>query len=197
LTNDVTAALHVASLQEHLDIAQFAEIKVALLVQGVILQLQFLNLSFQLRISRACTRNWLGNTATHAARSTAGSGLTTGSTSHRSSWLGTISGGRRDLSTTKDVEELLAFAATYGIVGLTIVVLFEVGFEPLAELKVVLVLSLGELSNFDVSLDTVLVEGVLENLVIFDEFVLMLGIPFYLGELKGSRVETIHDSAVN
>jgi len=60
-----------------------------------------------------------------------------------------------------------------------------------------LVLGLGELSNFDVALNTVLVKGVLENLVIFNEFVLMLGIPFYLAELKGSGVEAIHNSAVN
>jgi hypothetical protein len=111
--------------------------------------------------------------------------------------LDTVSGGRCDLASTQDVEEILALAAAEGIVGLSVVVLLEVGFEPLAELEVVLVLGLGELADFDVALDAVLVEGVLQDFVVLHEFVLVLGIPLDLAEGERARVQGVHDGAVD
>jgi len=73
-----------------------------------------------------------------------------------------------------------------GIVLVTRVVLLPVGLEPLAELEVVQVASLHQLGDIDVPLDSVLVEGVLEDLVVVDELVLVLGTP--LDPLEGERV---------
>ena len=121
-----------------------------------------------------------------------------GSASRRGTGLGSVlAAGRSDLSGAENVEKFLSLAAADSVVGLAIVVLFKIGFEPLTKLKVVLVLCLGELADFDVALDAVLVEGVLENFVVLDEFVLVLGVPLDFAEGEGSRVEAVHDGAVD
>jgi len=48
--------------------------------------------------------------------------------------------GWADLATSRDVVKVLTLASTKTIVRLSIVVLLEVGLDPLAELQVVLVL---------------------------------------------------------
>ena len=67
---DVVAILNVTGLKQHLDVAKLAEVKVTLLIERVVLQFQFLDLSLQLRISRTRANDRLGNTAAHAAHST-------------------------------------------------------------------------------------------------------------------------------
>ena len=104
---------------------------------------------------------------------------------------------RGHLATSGDVEEILALTPGGAIVGLPIIVLVEEGFDPLAELEVVLVLGLDELVDVDVALDSVLVEGVLEDLVVLNELVLVLRAPAHSLERKGVGVEAVHDSAID
>ena len=73
--------------------------------------------------------------------------------------------------------KLLVLASCERVIFLAIVVLLKVSLQPLAELKVVEILALGELGDVDMSLDSVLVEGVLEDLVVLYELVLVLGAP--------------------
>lgn len=84
--------------------------------------------------------------------------------------------------------ELLVLSPTKGVVWLATVVLLEVSFQPLTELEVVLVSRLGELGDFDVTLDAILVEGLLENLVVLNEFVFVFGIPLNLTEVESSGI---------
>jgi len=57
--------------------------------------------------------------------------------------------------------------------------LFEVGFDPLTEFKVVLVLSLHQLRNINVSFDPVLVECSLQHFVVVNKLMLMFCTPLY------------------
>lgn len=84
--------------------------------------------------------------------------------------------------------ELLVLSPAKGVVWLATVVLLEVSFQPLTELEVVLVSRLGELGDFDVTLDAILVEGLLENLVVLNEFVFVFGIPLNLTEVESSGI---------
>jgi len=84
--------------------------------------------------------------------------------------------------------ELLVLSPTKGVVWLATVVLLEVSFQPLTELEVVLVSRLGELGDFNVTLDAILVEGLLENLVVLNEFVFVFGIPLNLTEVESSGI---------
>lgn len=93
--------------------------------------------------------------------------------------------------------KLLVLTAGKRVILLTIVVLLEVGLKPLAELKVVQVLSLDELGNVDVALDSVLVKGLLEDLVVVDVLVLGIGVPLDPAEGEGARVEGVKDGAVD
>jgi hypothetical protein len=67
-------------------------------------------------------------------------------------------GVRVDFVASRNVVELLALATGWSIVGLPIVVLLKVCFDPLAELQVVLVFSFDKLSDIDVAFDAILVE---------------------------------------
>ena len=93
--------------------------------------------------------------------------------------------------------KFLVLSPTKGVVWLATVVLLEVSFQPLAELEVVLVSSLLELGDIDVTLDSVLVEGLLENLVVLNEFILVFGIPLHLAEVESSGIEAVHHGAVH
>lgn len=98
---------------------------------------------------------------------------------------------------SKNIKEILALSSCDGVIRLSIIVFLEVGFEPLAELEVVLILSLDELVYFDISLDAIFVKGVLELFVVLDIFILVLCVPPDLAKSEGSRVEAVHDSAVD
>jgi hypothetical protein len=76
-------------------------------------------------------------------------------------------------------------------------VLLKKGFEPLGELKVVLVASLGQFAHFDVALDAVFVKTILKNFVIFNKFIFVLGIPLNFAVREGSRIQTVHYAAVD
>ena len=108
-----------------------------------------------------------------------------------------LAGGGANLTASQNVVELLISATTKGVVLLTIVVLLEVCLEPLAELEVVQVLGLDELGNVDVPLDSVPVKGLLEDLVVLDELVLMLGVPLDSAEGEGVGVERVENCAVD
>ena len=82
-----------------------------------------------------------------------------------------------NFATSQNVVKLLVLASCERVIFLAIVVLLKVSLQPLAELKVVEILALGELGDVDMSLDSVLVEGVLEDLVVLYELVLVLGAP--------------------
>ena len=89
--------------------------------------------------------------------------------------------------------KLLVLAASNSVVLLTIIVLLEVCLEPLAELEVVQVASLHQLGDVDVALDSVLVEGLLEDLVVIDELVFVLGAPLDSTESERPRVEGVQE----
>jgi hypothetical protein len=105
--------------------------------------------------------------------------------------------GSTNFATSQNVVKLLVLAATQSVVLFTVEVLLEVGLEPLAELEVVEVLGLHELGNVNVPLYAVLVEGVLEDLVVLDELVLVFGAPLDSREGEGAGVEGVQDGAVD
>ena len=67
----------------------------------------------------------------------------------------------------------------------------------MAEFQVVLVFGLDQLRNVDVSLDSVLLESCLQHFIVVDEFVFVLGATLYASVGERSRVEAIHDSAID
>ena len=93
--------------------------------------------------------------------------------------------------------QLLIFAAGKRIILFSVVVLLEVSFEPLAELKVVQVLGLNQLCNIDVALDSILVKGLLKHLVVLDVLVLVLSVPLDTREWESARIERVHHCTVD
>jgi len=93
--------------------------------------------------------------------------------------------------------EILIFASCQGIVFVTAEVLLEVGLEPLTELEVVKVAGLNELGNIDVSLDAIFVEGSLQELVVVNELMLVLGAPLNSSECERARIERVKYCAVD
>lgn len=91
----------------------------------------------------------------------------------------------------------MAFPPLECIIGLTVVVLVEVALEPLAKFKVVLIPRLCEFLHINMSFHSIFVERVLQDLVVIDEFVLVLGAPLDLGEVEGPRVNGVHHAAVD
>lgn len=104
--------------------------------------------------------------------------------------------GRRDLATTKDVDQLLVLSTGWCIVRLSVVVLVEVALEPLTELKVVLVLRLRQLGHIYVLLDSILVERILEHFVVVHKFIIVLSGPLDLVEVEALWVDRVHDLAI-
>ena len=93
--------------------------------------------------------------------------------------------------------EFLILPSTERIIRFSIVILLEIRLQPLAKLKVILVLSFDKLIYFDVSLNAILVESVLKDLVVIYVFVFVLSIPLYFAELESARIEAVKDSAVD
>lgn len=75
--------------------------------------------------------------------------------------------------------------------------LVEEGLDPLTKLKIILILCILKFTNIDMALNTVLVESALEDFVVFHEFVLMFSLPLDSTERESSRIQTVHNSAVN
>ena len=102
-----------------------------------------------------------------------------------------------DPTATENVEEVLIFAPAQSIILVTRVIFLEVGLEPLAELEVVQVASLDQLADVNMSLDSILVERVLQDLIVVYELVLVLCAP--LDSRKGERVgvERVKHGAVD
>lgn len=82
-----------------------------------------------------------------------------------------------NLVSTSDVVEVLSLSSCRPIVWFSIIVLIEVSFQPLTKFEVVLIFCLLKFSNIDVALDSILVESSLEHLIVFNELVLMFGLP--------------------
>ncbi len=106
-------------------------------------------------------------------------------------------GVRVDFVASRNVVELLALATGWSIVGLPIVVLLKVCFDPLAELQVVLVFSFDKLSDIDVAFDAILVECCLQDLIVLHEFMFVLCLPLNSAVGEASRIQAIHYAAVN
>lgn len=188
-------------MQHELNISQLGEVELTLLVQGVIVQLQLLDLFFKFLVTRTAAyfRHNLG-----ARVAGLGSGSRDGTRGTHWGATGGLAGlgsglvsRGGNLTATENVEKILAFAAAERIVGFPVVVLFEESLEPLAELEVILVPGLGQFSDFDVSFDAVLVESGLETLVVLNVFVLMFGLPLNLAEGECPREETVHHCAIH
>ena len=102
-----------------------------------------------------------------------------------------------DPTTTENVEKILISAPCQSVVLVARVILLEVCLEPLAELKIIQVARLDELSDVNVSLYSILVKGVLQDLVVVHEFVLVLGPPLNSGKGERVGVERVKHGAVN
>ena len=83
------------------------------------------------------------------------------------------------------------------IIRFSIVILLEIRLQPLAKLKVVLVLGFDKPCYFDVTFNTILVEGILEDFVVLNIFIFVLGIPLHFAELESAGVESVKDSTVD
>jgi hypothetical protein len=103
----------------------------------------------------------------------------------------TLLGRWSNLASTENVGEILTLATTNGIVGLSIIVLLEVSFQPLAELQIVLVLCFHELAHLDMALDAVLVEGLLQHFVVLNKLMFVLRVPLDFTEVKSSGVKAV------
>lgn len=101
-----------------------------------------------------------------------------------------------DFTSSKDVVEVLTFPPSNSIIGLPIVVDVVIGFNPLEHLQIVLVLCLNQLVDIDVPLDLVLGKRLLQNLVVLDEFIVMLCAPFHFGQRNSSGIASVNDLAV-
>ena len=102
-----------------------------------------------------------------------------------------------NLTTSQDIMEILVITATKSIVFFAIVILVEVRLQPLAELEVVKIAGLDQFGHIDVTLDTVLVEGLLEDFVVLDELMLVLCTPLDSFDWESARVESVEYGAVN
>mmetsp|Transcript_88584 Transcript_88584/g.268572 ORF Transcript_88584/g.268572 Transcript_88584/m.268572 type:complete len:372 (+) Transcript_88584:332-1447(+) len=92
----------------------------------------------------------------------------------------------------------LALACLKGvIVAASRALPLPVALHPLQELEVVLVLRSDETVNIHVPLDMVLVEGRLQHLVIWYEFVVNLGIPVDLAHGDGVRMTGVDNLAID
>jgi len=80
---------------------------------------------------------------------------------------------------------------------MTIVLDIEETLHPLQELEIVLILSLNELVNVDVALDVVFQKDLLQNLIVFDIFVVVLCIPSDLSHWDCARVASVDDLAIH
>ena len=67
----------------------------------------------------------------------------------------------------------------------------------MAELEVVEWPSFDELASLNMSLDAILVKSILEDLVVLNILVLVLGLPSNLAELESSWIKGIQNSTVN
>jgi hypothetical protein len=103
---------------------------------------------------------------------------------------------RSHLVPPEDVKQVLALPAPDRIVWLPIVLDVEEALHPLEELEVVLVLSLDELVHIDVALDVILLEGLLEDLVVLNIFVVVLGSPLDLCHGYSAREAGINDLTI-
>ena len=65
------------------------------------------------------------------------------------------------------------------------------------EFKVVLILRLDELIDIDVALDVILLEGLLQDLIVLDVFIVMLGLPPDLRHGNRPWVASVDDLAIN
>ena len=100
----------------------------------------------------------------------------------------TLLGGRANLATSQNVEEIFSLSSLKGFIWLAIIILLKVCLKPLAKLKIILIFSLNQFAHFDVTLDTIFVKCILENLVILHKFILMFCIPLHFTEPKRAWV---------
>ena len=84
-----------------------------------------------------------------------------------------------------------------GVVLLTAVVELEILLYPLAHFGVVEETALGQLIDVQVLLNSVFPEGIVEDLVVFNIFVVELCSPLDAGEVESARVDFVNDLAVH
>jgi len=77
-----------------------------------------------------------------------------------------------------DVEKILTFSTLKSTVGLPRVIKVKVSFDPLTKLKIVLIPGLYEFVHIDMSFNSILVEGLLKDFVVFYVFIIKFGSPF-------------------
>jgi hypothetical protein len=106
-------------------------------------------------------------------------------------------GVRVDFVASRNVVELLALATSWSIVGLPIVVLLKICFDPLTELQVILVFGFNEFSNIDVALDAILVKCCLQYLIVLYKFMFVLCLPLYSAVGEAARIQRVHYAAIN
>jgi len=100
------------------------------------------------------------------------------------------------LVSTKDVKQVLTLPTPDRIVWLPILLDVEEALHPLEEHKVVLVLSLHELVHIDGALDIILLEGLLEDLVVLNIFVVVISSPLDLCHGYSAREAGVNDLTI-
>lgn len=196
LRNFVFGGLALTRLEQQLDIAQFAKVEITLLLESGILQLHFVYLLLKGSVVACAGSHRLPHLAYWLSR-----GLSVTLTSVPLVrlvllLLTALLLGCRHFATSSDVKQLLVLASGGAIVGLSVVVLLEECLDPLTELEVVLVLGFAELGHINMALDSILIEGSLQYLVVLHKLVLMFGVPLHSAVGEGARIQTVHDTAV-
>ena len=126
-------------MEEHLDVPQFGKVEVALFVKCVILKLELLNLLFEagdLDLGRGI-RGSSDGLGSHGGLGACAARRHVGLRCH----LGWLNSGRLglligsvNLAATCNVVQFLTLSPADRVVGLPIIVLLEIGLEPLAKL---------------------------------------------------------------
>lgn len=83
------------------------------------------------------------------------------------------------------------------VIASTSAVQVVVSFEPLDELKIVLIFGLGEFLDVNMPFDSCLVESILENFQVVDKLIIVLGLPVDLAHGHLARVNDVDDLAVD
>lgn len=65
------------------------------------------------------------------------------------------------------------------------------------ELQVILIVDVHELIDLNVLLDAVLIEVTKQDLVILDELLIKLGVPLNLAHVEMTRLDSVHELAVD
>lgn len=124
------------SLEQHFDITQFSKVEITFFVQSIVLEFQLLYLCFKLGspvvTRRECFCSRFGSWRHRLCRSCRLSWNRSRRCPLRNSWFWTTH--RCNFSSSRNVVKILSLSPSNCIVWLTVIIFFEVSFEPLTKL---------------------------------------------------------------